>query len=362
MDSISRLVFQPQPSGWPLVGQDQAVKLLRAGLRTANTSHAYMFTGPQGIGKRTTAMAFAMTLLCEAQPPDGQEYPDQPCGICQSCSKVLREAHPDLGEINLVTQAQALGDAGGKSGRAPAKELRIDSIREMQSTVGLSPYIGRWKIYIIGDAERMNEEASNALLKTLEEPPRHTIIMLLAPDEVSVLPTIASRCFVVPLRELPRAQIADALKSYWDEGDDEAELGAALAGGRLGYAVGLLADRDGLERRKRALQELSVLSSAQVNDRVNSAAQYAKLFTDSRPELYELLQYWEGWWRDVIAVRSAPELVANVDQLHVLQSSARKYTPRSALNAIMLVQDTRRQLLENVNPRLALESLVLGMP
>lgn len=362
MDVIGRLIFEPQPHGWPLIGQDQAVKLLRAGLRSANVSHAYMFTGPDGIGKHTLAMVFALTLLCQAAPPEGQPYPDQPCGICVSCSKVMRGAHPDLGEINLETQTQALAESGGRSGRGPAKELRIDSIREMQASVGLSPYMGRWKIYIIGDAERMNEEASNALLKTLEEPPSHTIIMLLSPDEVSVLPTIASRCFVVPLREMPRAQIANALKKYWDEEDEQAELGAALAGGKLGYAAALLSDRDGLDRRKKALQELSVLSAAQINDRVSSAAQYAKMFTDSRPELYELLQHWEGWWRDVIAVQTAPELVSNVDQMQVLQSSARKYTPRSAMRAITLVQETRQQLMENVNPRLALESLVLGIP
>lgn len=269
-------------------------------------------------------------------------------------------SHPDLTEINLEIQAQA--ESGSKVRSGPAKELRIDSIREMQSTVGLSPYAGRWKIYIIGDAERMNEEASNALLKTLEEPPSHTIIILLAPDEVTVLPTISSRCFVAPLREVPRAQIATALQRYWDEEQEQAELGASLAGGRLGYAVSLLSDREGLDRRKKALQELSVLSAAHVNDRVNSAAQYAKMFTDARPELYELLGHWEGWWRDVIAIQSAPELVANIDQLSVLQSSARKYTTRSALNAIKLVQDTRQQLMENVNPRLALESLVLGIP
>ena len=138
-----------------------------------------------------------------------------------------------------------------------------------------------------------------------------------------MLPTIASRCFVVPLREMPRKQIADALRDYWEEEDERADLGAALAGGRLGYAVSLLSDRDGLDRRKTALRELSVLSAAQINDRVNSAAQYAKMFTDSRPELYELLQHWEGWWRDVIAVQTAPELVANVDQIQILQSSAR---------------------------------------
>ena len=362
MDSIARLVFQPQPSGWPIIGQERAVAMLRAGLRTDNVSHAYLFTGPDGIGKRTLAMSFAMTLNCEAEPPEGQEYPDQPCGICASCSQVLRGAHPDLTEINLQTQAQALGEAGGKGKSGPAKELRIDAIREMQAMVGLSPYVGRWKVYIIGDAERMNEEASNCLLKTLEEPPGHTIIILLAPDEVSLLPTISSRCFIVPLREMPRTQVADALERYWEEDRERAELGAALSGGRLGYAVALLSDREGLERRRKALQELSVLSAAHINDRVSTAAQYARLFTDARPEVYELLQHWEGWWRDVIAAQSAPELVANVDQLSALQSSARKYNRRSALDAISLVQDTRKQLMENVNPRLALEALVLDMP
>ena len=362
MDSISRLVFQPQPSGWPIVGQERAVGLLRAALRTGNVSHAYIFTGPAGVGKRTLSMSFAMTVNCQAEPPAGQEYPDQPCGICPSCSRVLRGAHPDLTEINLQTQAQALGESGSKGKGGPARELRIDAIREMQSSVGLSPYVGRWKVYVIGDAERMNEEASNCLLKTLEEPPAHTILILLAPDEVSVLPTISSRCFLVPLREMPRAQVADALQRYWDEEREQAELGAALSGGRLGYAVSLLSDREGLDRRRKALQELSVLSSAHVNDRVNSAAQYAKMFTDARPEVYEFLQHWEGWWRDVIAVQSAPELVTNVDQLQALQASARKHTPSSALGAISLVQATRKQLMENVNPRLALEALVLGMP
>jgi DNA polymerase III subunit delta' len=362
LDTISRITFQPQPSGWPIVGQERAVALLRAGLRTDNISHAYLFTGPAGLGKRTLALAFAMTLNCEAHPPAGQKYPDVPCGICAACSRFLRGAHPDLTEINLQSQAQTLGESGGKGKGGPPKELRIDAIREMQATVGLSPYSGRWKVYIIGDAERMNEEASNCLLKTLEEPPGHTIIILLAPDEVALLPTISSRCFTVPLREMPRRQVAQALQTLWEEDSERAELGAALSGGRLGYAVSLLSDRDGLERRRKALQELSVLSAAHVNDRINSAAQYAKTFTDSRSEVYELLQHWEGWWRDVIAVRSAPELVANVDQMQALQSSARKHGPEAALAAIALVQDTRQQLLENVNPRLALEALALGIP
>jgi DNA polymerase-3 subunit delta' len=209
----------------------------------------------------------------------------------------------------------------------------------------------------------LNEEASNALLKTLEEPPAHTIIILLAPDEGSVLPTISSRCFLISLRSMLRERVAQALTQKWGADREQAELLAALSGGRLGYAVRLMEDRDGMDRRRTALQELSVLSGAHINDRVNTAGRFAKMFTEQRPALYDLLQDWEGWWRDVIAVRvSAPELVVNVDQLSTLESVARKHSPQRALAAIKLIQDTRQQLLENVNPRIALEGLALGMP
>nr|AIA15492.1 DNA polymerase III, delta subunit [uncultured bacterium] len=314
-----------------------------------------------GSSKRTMALAFAMAVNCQADAPEGQEWPDSPCGICASCVRFQRGSHPDLTEVNLETQAAALGEAGkGKSG--PAKELRIDAIREMQANVGLSPHSARWKIYIVGDADKMNEEASNALLKTLEEPPAHTIIILLAPDEMSVLPTISSRCFLLPLRSMSRREVARALVQKWGAERDEAELLAALSGGRLGYAVRLMEDRESLERRRSALQELSVLSGAHINDRVNTAGRYAKMFTESRPALYEMLQDWEGWWRDVIAVRApAPELVVNIDQMQALESAARKHSSGSALAAIKLIQDTRQQLLENVNPRVALEALALGM-
>lgn len=348
---------------WPVVGHERAVGILRASIRTDRVTHAYLFTGMEGSGKRTLAIAFAMAVNCQADAPAGQEWPDVPCGICASCVRFARGAHPDLVEVNLQTQSLAMGDGGGKSKSGPAKELRIDAIREMQASVGLSPHSARWKIFIVGDAEKMNEEASNALLKTLEEPPAHTIIILLAPDEGSVLPTISSRCFVLPLRAMSRESVARALVEKWGAEREQAELSAALSGGRLGYAVRLMEDRDSMDRRRAALQELSVLSGAHINDRVNTAGRFAKMFTEQRPALYDLLQDWEGWWRDVIAVSAAvPELVVNVDQMQALESAARKHTPKSALAAIQLIQNTRQQLLENVNPRVALESLALGMP
>src|SRR5947208_4939442 len=173
----------PQPSGWPVIGHDRAIAMLRKALRTGNLPHAYLFVGPEGAGEHALAIAFSMALNRQGETPPGQPWPDTPCGICASCSRIARGSHPDVMEINLETQARSLGETPGKSKSGPAKELKIDVIREMQATVGLSPYSGRWKIYIIGDAERLNEEASNCLLKTLEEPPEHTILILLAPED-----------------------------------------------------------------------------------------------------------------------------------------------------------------------------------
>ena len=198
----------------------------------------------------------------------------------------------------------------------------------MQTTVGLSPHSGRWKIYIIGDAERLNEEASNCLLKTLEEPPAHTILILLAPDESSVLPTVASRCFVVPVRNLPTREVAQALEEQWDADREQAELMAALSSGRIGYAVSLLEDRESLSRRRKALEELALLAGAPAVERVNVATKLAKMFTEVRPELYEMLDTWEGWWRDVLLVASSTqELVTNV-RPHCHDQVARQETRR----------------------------------
>jgi DNA polymerase-3 subunit delta' len=349
--------------GWPLVGHERAVETLRRILRSGTVPHAYLFTGPPGSGKRTLALAFAMALNCQADAPAGQPWPDVPCGLCSSCSRTARGTHPDVVEIDLEAQARGNSDGAGKSKYGPAKELRIDVIREMQETVGLTPHSGRWRVVVIGDAERLNEEASNCLLKTLEEPPGHTILVLLAADQSLMLPTVASRCFVVPLHGLSRMTIAQALRERWHAERERADLAAALADGRLGRAVGLLDRPDALARRKAAFEEVAVLVGAGVLERVAVATRLAKMYTDDRSGLHDYLDEWEGWWRDVMAAGAgAPELAAGIDQAGAIASTARRISPARAAEAISLVQQARQQLQENVNPRLALEALTLGLP
>jgi DNA polymerase III subunit delta' len=265
-------------------------------------------------------------------------------------------------EINLRTQAELAGEGAGGKG-TPAKELKIDSIREMQRTVGLSPHSGRWKVYLIGDADKLSEEAANCLLKTLEEPPAQTVLILLADDQSTLLPTIYSRCSHIPLRPLRRDLVKTSLEREWGAEPEQAAHLAALSGGRLGWAVNMLRDRNALDLRSRTLEDLAVLSGSTVLERINAATKYAKKYTEARPELYATLDTWEGWWRDVLAVRAGvPELATNTDQLTTLAAVAKRLTTDQAYEAIELVQRTRKQLQENVNPRLALEALVLGMP
>ncbi len=355
---------QLEDATWPVIGHERAIAMLRRSIRDGMLSHAYLFTGPQGTGKRTLAIAFAMTLNCEAGDPSIESSPDLPCGLCSSCQRILHNTHPDVVEVSLETQANALAQSSGKGKVAAPKELKIDTIREMQANVGLRPYVGRWKVYIIGDADRLNEEAANCMLKTLEEPPQHTILVLLASSEDAVLPTISSRCIQVPLRALSRTRVKESLQQSWGvEDGDKAELLAALSGGRLGYAVGLLGDGSALDSRRSALQELALLSKATVSDRMEAAARYAKQFTEARSALYTMLDTWEAWWRDVLVVGArAEELTANIDQSQAVASSANRNTPGQAAAAIRLIAESRQQLMENVNPRLALESLALGMP
>lgn len=358
---LAPMSLSPQPSGWPIVGHDKAVGLLRCSLKTDRLAHSYLFTGPSGVGKHTLAMSFAMTLNCEGKTPSSQAFPDVPCLLCPSCSRIAHGSHPDISQVNL--QTQALAETDGRSKSTLSKEIKIATVREMQATIGLRPHTGRRKVYILGDADRLNEEAANCMLKTLEEPPSHTILVLLAPDEASVLPTISSRCLHVPLRPLSRALVASSLADGWGAEPEQAEMLAALSGGRLGYAAGMLGSRDGMDKRRAALEKMSLLLGANIADRVNAATEYAKLFTDARPDLYSMLDTWESWWRDVLVVRAAaPELASNIDQLQVLASVANKVPVARASQAIALLQHTRQQLLENVNPRLALEALTLGMP
>ena len=197
---------------WGIVGHDWAVRLLQRALERDELSHAYLFTGPPNVGKGTVASALAQALLCEA-------VEGRPCGTCQGCHLLESGNHPDFHHVEPETAAGS---------------MRIAQVRELSRQLSLTPSLAQHRVAILSDFHRATPSAANALLKTLEEPPSYVLLMLLAPDTDSLLPTIVSRCQVVPFQPLAPATVEQSLVERWGVDAELAQLLAHLTGWRLG--------------------------------------------------------------------------------------------------------------------------------
>ncbi|MDI6831962.1 MAG: DNA polymerase III subunit delta' [Actinomycetota bacterium] len=197
--------------GWEAVfGQDRAVAILRGMLERGEVPHALLFTGPRGVGKRTTALLFSAALLCPSGTPDA----------CPSCLRVARGTHPDL---HLVEPEGA--------------QILIEQVRDLERELSLKPQEARRKVAVIDEAASMNESAANAFLKTLEEPPPGTCIILVTAAAEGLLPTIASRCQEVRFSPLGRREVEEYLRREMGMSSEEAERLARLSGGIFGRAL-----------------------------------------------------------------------------------------------------------------------------
>jgi DNA polymerase III subunit delta' len=297
------------------------------------TAQAYLLTGAPGVGKRTVARALAQTLLCS-----GGVDPS-PCGTCRACRLVREGTFPDL---HLVPSP-----------------LRIEAVRDLQRVLVLSPAESAWRVVIVPDVEAASPGAANSLLKTLEEPPSHVVLVLTTSAPGMVLPTVRSRCRTVTLRPLPVDVVAAALASEWGVATDRAALAAALSGGRLGWAVGAAGTEGPLEARADWLDQLAAVLAA---DRAGRMVR-ARVLADLGDTMGDCLSTWRGWWRDVMVVQhGADRAVTNVDRLDELRAAAARYRPRQVLAAVRGLDDVLGRLAANANPRLAVEVLLLGMP
>lgn len=348
---------------WDVVGHERVVQSLQRGIAAGHLAHAYLFVGPPQIGKTTLAVRLAQAVNCAQTAP--------PCGVCRSCVKIERGIHPDVQFIGPAEERarHAPGQLSPEEADARRRKrvrldlIPIDDIRAMQRSMALAPLEGRWKVALIARAERMTEEAANALLKTLEEPPAHVILALTTTDAGLLLPTIVSRCQALPLAALPRAQVEAALRERWRAPADSARLLAALAGGRLGWAVTALQDPTILAARQAHLQMLAQVLSQGRAPRLELAGELAAGFAQRRAEVLGILHTWLSWARDLWLVSlGCPEQLVNVDQEATLLAQAQQVDAAGAQTFIQALQDTLRQLDQNVNPRLALEVLMLRMP
>lgn len=335
----------PATTDWPIVGHDWAVALLKRAVAQAQPSHAYLFTGPEGVGKESVARIFAQALLCLAPGPT-------PCGHCRACQLVAHGNHPDFLVLDLEAQRRALNE------RELASALKVETVRQIQSDLSRRPVEARWKVVLLPEAERLTVAAANAFLKTIEEPPSHVVLLLTARDKELLLPTILSRCQVLSLRPVPAEQIAAHLRSRCGLDAEQATLLARLSGGRVGWAVRAAGGPGLLEARRSAIEALTAALRATRTDRLALAQTLAKANDPA------VLVVWASWWRDLLMLKHKAEAtLANVDLQPALAEAATHLAEPEIRTALHAVQRMQYLLQEtNVNVQLAWEVLLLKLP
>jgi DNA polymerase-3 subunit delta' len=337
------LSHQIQTQGWDIVGHNHAVDMLRRTLAAQQVRHAYLFSGPEHVGKSLLSRLFAQCLLCTGGP-DPTVAPQFPCNTCLSCRKVLHGNHPDIHTIR----------------RAPDKQfILIEQVRALQSDSSRRTMEGRRNIFLVEDAQDMNVQAANCLLKTLEEPEPDVVLLLTVPDPGLLLPTIISRVQQIPLQLLPSTQIKQALQTQWELEPAEAELIAALSAGRLGWAIQVAEDDDLLGERK---SQLDLLTKIPQMTRVQRF-QLVQQWSNDSAKVQSLLDLWLLWWRDmVLAANHCLDLTVNVDMRNLLKTQATRVGTAEAERMVRAIIQTREALEQNVNARVALEVLMLDVP
>ena len=324
---------------WNLIGHEWAVALLQSHIRNGNVRHAYLFTGPDGVGRRTLALRFAQALVCENPPSKGEA-----CGKCRNCRQIERMTHPDLAIVRREEGSSV---------------IKVEQVRALERLLSLSPLSAPYRIGLLLDFERANPAAANALLKTLEEPPPSAILLLTAESAEALLPTVVSRCEVVRLRPVPTTKIAAALQKRLGLTEEGAVALAQISGGRPGYALALHKHPELLEERREALDSLWEMVAADRIERFARAAEWAK----DRRVLSKILTYWLSFWRDVLVRSAGAEILpANPDKEMEIEALAAVLTPQEALQIVRRLTQALEDLDHFVNTRLVAENIMLALP
>lgn len=329
---------------WNLLGHEWAVDMLHQHAARGDVRHAYLFCGPPGLGRRTLAIRLAQALNCTKPPAPGV-----PCGLCRDCKQIEAMQHPDMVVIESLD-----GDGLSKEGGT----LKVDQVREMQRTLTLKPYQAKYRIALFLRFQEANDNAANALLKTLEEAPAHAILLLTAETPEQLLPTIVSRCEILRLRALPISAIeADLIERGVET--ERARLLAHISGGRPGYARKLVDDSTLLEKREERLNDLQTLLPA---PRVEKFS-YADKLSKDKDAMRQAILIWLSYWRDVmLRVAGAETPLTNVDRNMEIEFLAGRLDLSTARRVVNDLENTLEKMDRNVNSRLLAEVLLLDWP
>lgn len=319
-----------------IIGQVQIKEHLQTALQQKNISHAYLFTGDVGSGKHTMSAAFVKALLCESPTADGDS-----CGRCKSCLQAESKNHPD---IHYISHDKF--------------NIRVDEIREqVNNDVQIKPYSSPYKVYIISDAQRMNEQAQNALLKTLEEPPEYAVIILLCDNVSSLLPTITSRCITLQMKPVSKEEIAEYLTKKMQMEPDRAQIAAGFCQGNIGQAIRFASSEDFLQMKTQVLNLLKRIDEMSLP----AITEIVHDFSRDKGNFYDYLDLMLLWYRDILMYKATKDnnILLFHEEYSSIKDQASKRSYEDIEHIIQAIDKVKIRLDANVNFDLAIELLLL---
>lgn len=325
------------PGFHDILGHEMIKEHFQKAIQNDKVSHAYILAGEQGMGRKTLAKAFAMTLLCERSN-------QEPCMECHSCKQILSGNHPD---VLWVTHEKP-------------NSIGVDDIRtQINDTISLRPYSSAYKIYMVDEAEKMTVQAQNALLKTIEEPPSYAVIILMTTNEEIFLPTILSRCIKLNLKPLKDHAVSAYLTESLGVPENQADIYAAFARGNLGRAIHLSSS----EEFKLLYQEvLGLLKNIKEMD-ISSLLNYIKRLQEEHLDLYDCLDFMQLWYRDILMFKVTKDmnLLIFKDEYSAVSSQCSVSSYEGLETILTAIDKAKARLNANVNTELAMELMLLTM-
>lgn len=318
-----------------IIGHEQIIEHLQNAIAMDKVSHAYIINGPDKSGKMMLAEAFAMTVQCEKGGRDA-------CLECHSCKQALGRNQPDIIYVS----------------HEKPNTISVDDIRtQVNNDIVIKPYSSRHKIYIIDEAEKMNVQAQNALLKTIEEPPAYAIILLLTTNADNFLPTILSRCVSLNIKAVPDETIEKYLMNNWQIPDYQAQICVAFAQGNVGKAIQLASSSDFNELKASVLQlvkRLHEIDLYELTEAVKQIGEYKLQIND----YFDLMMV---WYRDVLYFKATGDVNGLIfkDEVYDIKRRAEKSSYNGIEQIIEALQKAQLRLSANVNFDLVMELLLL---